>query len=143
MRISRHHFSAIHRGSRFVGSHRSQNHRKSSSQRAGFCIEYANRYALILHPHGFHTQSLVGFKNSTDGTISIAIDACRAAISGHVFLSVGKEGLSSIVETEGNPDVHVILRGGKTGVNYERESVEKVVRELKKGKVNHRLMVSS
>lgn len=89
------------------------------------------------------TQSLVGFKNSTDGTISIAIDACRAAISGHVFLSVGKEGLSSIVETEGNPDVHVILRGGKTGVNYERESVEKVVTELKKGKVNHRLMVSS
>lgn len=46
------------------------------------------------------------------------------------------------METEGNPDVHVILRGGKTGVNYERESVEKVVTELKKGNVNHRLMVS-
>jgi phospho-2-dehydro-3-deoxyheptonate aldolase len=41
-----------------------------------------------------------GFKNSTDGTVGIAIDACRAARSGHVFLSVGKEGLSSIVETE-------------------------------------------
>lgn len=41
-----------------------------------------------------------GFKNSTDGSVGIAIDACRAARSGHVFLSVGKEGLSSIVETE-------------------------------------------
>lgn len=41
-----------------------------------------------------------GFKNSTDGTVGIAVDACRAARSGHVFLSVGKEGLSSIVETE-------------------------------------------
>jgi len=40
-----------------------------------------------------------GFKNSTDGSVGIAIDACRAARSGHVFLSVGKEGLSSIVET--------------------------------------------
>lgn len=42
----------------------------------------------------------VGFKNSTDGSVGIAIDACRAARSGHVFLSVGKEGLSSIIETE-------------------------------------------
>jgi len=40
-----------------------------------------------------------GFKNSTDGSVGIAVDACRAARSGHVFLSVGKEGLSSIVET--------------------------------------------
>ncbi len=41
-----------------------------------------------------------GFKNSTDGSVGIAVDACRAARSGHVFLSVGKEGLSSIIETE-------------------------------------------
>ena len=41
-----------------------------------------------------------GFKNSTDGSVGIAVDACRAAIEGHVFLSVGKEGLSSIVETD-------------------------------------------
>ena len=56
-----------------------------------------------------------GFKNSTDGSIGIAVDACRAARTPHVFLSVGKEGLSSIIETEGNPDVHVILRGGVKG----------------------------
>lgn len=73
-----------------------------------------------------------GFKNSTDGTVGVAIDACRAARSGHVFLSVGKEGLSSIVETEGNPDVHVILRGGSKGPNYTAEYVrdcgEKVIK---------------
>ena len=57
-----------------------------------------------------------GFKNSTDGSIGIAVDACRAARTPHVFLSVGKEGLSSIIETEGNPDVHVILRGGVKGL---------------------------
>ncbi|KAH9980220.1 hypothetical protein BGW80DRAFT_1434859 [Lactifluus volemus] len=65
-----------------------------------------------------------GFKNSTDGGVGVAIDACRAARSGHVFLSVGKEGLSSIVETEGNPDVHVILRGGSKGPNYAAEYID-------------------
>jgi len=82
-----------------------------------------------------------GFKNSTDGTTSIAIDACRAACSPHVFLSVGKEGLSSIVETAGNPDVHVILRGGSGGPNYEREWVQKCAAGLKKAGVVPRIMV--
>ena len=59
-----------------------------------------------------------GFKNSTDGSVGIAVDACRAARTPHVFLSVGKEGLSSIIETDGNPDVHVILRGGSKGLLY-------------------------
>ncbi|KAF8208905.1 hypothetical protein K438DRAFT_1813117 [Mycena galopus ATCC 62051] len=64
-----------------------------------------------------------GFKNSTDGSVGIAIDACRAARTGHVFLSVGKEGLSSIIETEGNPYVHIIMRGGASGPNYAAEYV--------------------
>lgn len=59
-----------------------------------------------------------GFKNSTDGSVGVAVDACRAARTPHVFLSVGKEGLSSIIETEGNPDVHVILRGGAKGSSH-------------------------
>ena len=59
-----------------------------------------------------------GFKNSTDGSVGVAVDACRAARTPHVFLSVGKEGLSSIIETEGNPDVHVILRGGSKGLPH-------------------------
>lgn len=82
-----------------------------------------------------------GFKNSTDGTVGIAIDACRAARSGHVFLSVGKEGLSSIVETEGNPDVHVILRGGAKGPNYAAEFVRDCGEKLAKAGLPPRIMI--
>ncbi|KAF7346272.1 Glycosyltransferase family 1 protein [Mycena sanguinolenta] len=72
-----------------------------------------------------------GFKNSTDGSVGIAIDACRAARTGHVFLSVGKEGLSSIIETEGNPYVHIIMRGGSSGPNYAAEYVRDAGKKLK------------
>ncbi|KIM43157.1 hypothetical protein M413DRAFT_443967 [Hebeloma cylindrosporum] len=82
-----------------------------------------------------------GFKNSTDGSVGIAIDACRAARSGHVFLSVGKEGLSSIVETTGNPDVHVILRGGASGPNYAAEFVREAGAKLAKAGLPPRLMI--
>ncbi|KAF7979672.1 hypothetical protein HWV62_41667 [Athelia sp. TMB] len=82
-----------------------------------------------------------GFKNSTDGTVGVAIDACRAARSGHVFLSVGKEGLSSIVETEGNPDVHVILRGGAKGPNYSAEFVSDSGEKLKKAGLPAKIMI--
>ncbi|KAG6866281.1 hypothetical protein C0991_006377 [Blastosporella zonata] len=82
-----------------------------------------------------------GFKNSTDGSVGIAIDACRAARSGHVFLSVGKEGLSSIVETEGNPDVHVILRGGASGPNYAAEFVRDSGAKLAKQGLPQKIMI--
>lgn len=84
-----------------------------------------------------------GFKNSTDGSVGIAVDACRASRSGHVFLSVGKEGLSSIVETEGNPDVHIILRGGAKGPNYEAEFVRDCAAKLKAAGLPQRIMVRS
>ncbi|KAF5389256.1 hypothetical protein D9757_003516 [Collybiopsis confluens] len=82
-----------------------------------------------------------GFKNSTDGSVGIAIDACRAARSGHVFLSVGKEGLSSIVETEGNPDVHVILRGGASGPNFGVEFVRDCGAKLRKAELAQKIMI--
>jgi 3-deoxy-7-phosphoheptulonate synthase len=82
-----------------------------------------------------------GFKNSTDGSIGIAIDACRAARSGHVFLSVGKEGLSSIVETTGNSDVHVILRGGSSGPNYAAEYVREAGAKLTKAGLAQKVMI--
>ncbi|KAJ3898442.1 hypothetical protein F5879DRAFT_615122 [Lentinula edodes] len=82
-----------------------------------------------------------GFKNSTDGSVGIAIDACRAAQSGHVFLSVGKEGLSSIVETEGNPDVHVILRGGASGPNYAAHFVRECGLKLGKAGLSQKIMI--
>jgi len=82
-----------------------------------------------------------GFKNSTDGSIGIAVDACRAARTPHVFLSVGKEGLSSIIETEGNPDVHVILRGGSKGPNYSAEFVKDCGEKLKKADLPQKIMI--
>ncbi|KAH9027578.1 hypothetical protein EDB84DRAFT_1400996 [Lactarius hengduanensis] len=82
-----------------------------------------------------------GFKNSTDGSVGVAVDACLAARSGHVFLSVGKEGLSSIVETEGNPDVHVILRGGAKGPNYAAEYVRECGEKVMKAGLPPKVMI--
>jgi len=82
-----------------------------------------------------------GFKNSTDGSVGIAIDACRAARSGHVFLSVGKEGLSSIIETTGNQDVHIIMRGGKTGPNYAAQFVRDAGAQLAKAGLPQKIMI--
>lgn len=82
-----------------------------------------------------------GFKNSTDGSVGIAVDACRAARAPHTFLSVGKEGLSSIIETRGNPDVHVILRGGANGPNYSVEHVKDACSKISKAGLPPRVMV--
>ncbi|KIY71542.1 phospho-2-dehydro-3-deoxyheptonate aldolase [Cylindrobasidium torrendii FP15055 ss-10] len=82
-----------------------------------------------------------GFKNGTDGGIGVAIDACRASRSGHVFLSVGKEGLSSIIETEGNPYTHLILRGGSTGPNYAAEHVRDAGAKLVKAGLSPKIMI--
>ncbi|MEP6970986.1 MAG: 3-deoxy-7-phosphoheptulonate synthase, partial [Betaproteobacteria bacterium] len=64
----------------------------------------------------------IGFKNGTDGNIKIATDAIQAAAGGHHFLSVHKNGQVAIVQTNGNQNCHVILRGGKTP-NYDADSV--------------------
>ena len=69
----------------------------------------------------------VGFKNSTDGSTQIAVDAVLTARSAHWFPSVTKQGVSAIFQTAGNDACHVILRGGtRTGPNYEAEHVAKV-----------------
>ncbi|KAJ3936560.1 MAG: hypothetical protein NXY57DRAFT_885603 [Lentinula lateritia] len=82
-----------------------------------------------------------GFKNSTDGNIGVAIDACKSAQAEHVFLSVGANGLGSIVETEGNKDVHIILRGGSNGPNYSADFVQKCGAQLDKAGLIPRLLV--
>jgi 3-deoxy-7-phosphoheptulonate synthase len=74
----------------------------------------------------------VGFKNGTGGSIQIALDAIQSASRPHHFLSVTKQGVSAIVSTTGNDSCHIILRGGKSGPNYEAEpiaEVEKMLRE--------------
>ena len=63
----------------------------------------------------------VGFKNGTDGSVQVAIDAVCSAAHPHQFLSVTKQGVAAIVATNGNPDCHVILRGGKSGPNFSAE----------------------
>ncbi|GAA6141459.1 3-deoxy-7-phosphoheptulonate synthase [Hydrogenophaga sp. 5NK40-0174] len=82
----------------------------------------------------------IGFKNGTDGNIKIATDAIQAAARGHHFLSVHKNGQVAIVQTKGNQDCHVILRGGKAP-NYDAQSVEAAVKELAASKLTPRLMV--
>ena len=77
----------------------------------------------------------IGFKNSTDGTIKIAIDAIGAAMSPHHFISLNKAGHSAIFSTTGNADVHIILRGGNDRPNYDAVSVEQVA----EGMVNQQL----
>ena len=82
----------------------------------------------------------IGFKNGTDGNIKIATDAIQAAARGHHFLSVHKNGQVAIVQTQGNKDCHVILRGGKAP-NYDAESVAAACKELEAAKLPASLMV--
>jgi 3-deoxy-7-phosphoheptulonate synthase len=83
----------------------------------------------------------VGFKNGTDGNIQIAIDAIQAASHPHQFLSVTKQGLSAIVATRGNPDCHLILRGGSGQPNFDAASVARAVASLEGARLPGRLMV--
>ena len=84
----------------------------------------------------------VGFKNGTDGNIKIATDAIQAAAQPHHFLSVHKNGQVAIVETAGNKDCHVILRGGKSP-NYDAASVAAACKEIEAAKLPCRLMVDA
>ncbi len=84
----------------------------------------------------------VGFKNGTDGNIKIAIDAIQAAARPHHFLSVHKNGQVAIVETRGNKDCHVILRGGRVP-NYDAASVAAACAEVEAAKLPCRLMVDA
>ena len=82
----------------------------------------------------------IGFKNGTDGNIRIAIDAIQAAARPHHFLSVHKNGQVAIVETRGNRDCHVILRGGKAP-NYDATHVAAACKEIETAKLDCTLMV--
>jgi 3-deoxy-7-phosphoheptulonate synthase len=82
----------------------------------------------------------IGFKNGTDGNIKIALDAIQAASRPHHFLSVHKNGQVATVQTKGNPDCHVILRGGKTP-NYDADHVAAACRDLQAAGLDTSLMV--
>ncbi|WP_445776455.1 3-deoxy-7-phosphoheptulonate synthase AroG [Shewanella sp.] len=82
----------------------------------------------------------VGFKNGTDGTIKVAIDAIGAANAPHHFLSVTKFGHSAIVSTKGNPDCHIILRGGREP-NYSANHVKEISIQLEKAGLLDNIMI--
>jgi 3-deoxy-7-phosphoheptulonate synthase len=83
----------------------------------------------------------VGFKNGTGGSVQIAVDAVRSSAHPHIFLSVTKHGLAAIVSTAGNPECHVILRGGTSGPNFSAQHVGEAVAMLAKHKLQPRVMV--
>ena len=83
----------------------------------------------------------VGFKNGTDGNVQIAVDAIRAAMHPHQFLSVTKQGLAAIVVTRGNDACHVILRGGHRRPNYHAEDIEQTAKSLVRAGLPPRMMV--
>ncbi|EDQ00606.1 3-deoxy-7-phosphoheptulonate synthase [Shewanella benthica] len=82
----------------------------------------------------------VGFKNGTDGKLGVAINALESAASGHRFMGINQKGQVALLQTAGNPDGHVILRGGKAP-NYDAESVAECERQLHAAKLNARLIV--
>lgn len=83
----------------------------------------------------------VGFKNGTDGGLKVATDAMAAACRPHSFLGINNEGKSSIVQTSGNPDVHIVLRGGNDAPNYFPEDIAKTTALLKSNKLPNAVMV--
>lgn len=83
----------------------------------------------------------VGFKNGTDGDIQVAIDAMKAARAPHSFLGIDQNGLTSIVQTTGNPDTHIVLRGGRSGPNYSPQHVQAAIERLEKNGLNPALMI--
>ncbi len=82
----------------------------------------------------------IGFKNGTDGTVRIAIDAMRAAARPHVFMSLTKKGHSAIFRTTGNEDTHIILRGGQRP-NYDQESVADAAEKMRQAGLRANLMI--
>ncbi len=85
----------------------------------------------------------VGFKNGTDGSVQAALDACRAARDAHVFFGVDHSGRACIVTTTGNPDCHVILRGGSGGPNYGPSHVAEALARLGKAGLPQALMIDA
>lgn len=83
----------------------------------------------------------VGFKNGTDGSVKVAVDACQSARAPHRFLSLTQDGQVSIFETQGNEDCHVILRGGSLGTNYDAAAVDAAAAALAKAGLRQQVMI--
>ncbi|WP_281444732.1 3-deoxy-7-phosphoheptulonate synthase, partial [Paenarthrobacter nicotinovorans] len=85
----------------------------------------------------------IGFKNGTDGDLQVAIDACGASAAEQAFLGIDDDGRAALVATSGNPDTHVILRGGRKGPNYSQDDVAAASAKLAAKGLNPRLIVDA
>ncbi|MGV9610513.1 3-deoxy-7-phosphoheptulonate synthase [Nocardia xishanensis] len=85
----------------------------------------------------------VGIKNGTDGDVQVAVDGVRAAAASHVFPGTDLDGRSALIRTTGNPDCHVILRGGSNGPNYDAASVSEACLRLEKAGLPQRVVVDA
>lgn len=83
----------------------------------------------------------VGFKNATSGEIDVVIDAIMASAHPHCFFSITKQGTVAIVHSKGNPSTHCVLRGGKTGPNFEEKHVQDALQKLSKKGLKQGIMV--
>lgn len=83
----------------------------------------------------------VGFKNSTEGNLQIAINAMESARNPHTFLGIDQDGKTCMVRTTGNPWGHVVLRGGNSGPNYEQQSIAEAMQQLQRAQVEPILLV--
>ncbi|MEN2751159.1 MULTISPECIES: 3-deoxy-7-phosphoheptulonate synthase [Psychrobacter] len=85
----------------------------------------------------------VGFKNGTDGGMTVAVNAMQAVKEGHSFLGLSSDGQVSIIKSKGNSYAHVVLRGGNGKPNYDETAVAQAENELAKGKTNSKIMIDS
>jgi 3-deoxy-7-phosphoheptulonate synthase len=85
----------------------------------------------------------VGIKNSTEGDVGVAVDAARAAAAGHVFPGINGDGLAALITTSGNPDCHVILRGGSRGPNHDPATVTETLERLSSAGLPERLIIDA
>ncbi|GAA3059251.1 3-deoxy-7-phosphoheptulonate synthase [Pseudonocardia yunnanensis] len=85
----------------------------------------------------------VGIKNSTEGDVQAAVDGIRAAAASHVFMGINRDGLAALITTTGNPDCHVILRGGSPGPNYDAASVAAATARLRSADLPERVIIDA
>lgn len=88
-------------------------------------------------------SSPVGFKNGTDGGLTVAINAMQAVQSGHSFLGLNEDGQVAVIRTKGNPYGHVVLRGGSGKPNYDASAVAQTEAALSKAKVSYKIMIDA
>jgi len=83
----------------------------------------------------------IGFKNGTDGSFTTAVNAMQSASRSHHFLGVNSDGFASIVNTTGNPDTHIVLRGGSQGPNFDNHHIKNISGDLSKNKLPQKVMI--